>query len=286
MTADDAQSAPTRPGSLAAAAAQPGAEPCDIAFDAMPALVIGDLPPEDRAWLSGHAGTCRWCADQLAGFERIDDTLRACRAPELPPPAVTLPKRTPRTTPERRPEDDGPWRRAWRITVPSPVGELIVAATKDGLCGLTFGGFRTEGDLGLLLQGRGIDLDRWDEDIPLEAQAMLDRAARQLRQYFAGERTRFDLPLDLGGVPEFTRAVLDAAAGIPFGGLDTYQGLAGRIGRSSASRAVGNALGRNPLPVIVPCHRVVATGGGLGGYTGGLEIKQRLLRIEGSMLGA
>jgi methylated-DNA-[protein]-cysteine S-methyltransferase len=104
-------------------------------------------------------------------------------------------------------------------------------------------------------------------------------AEAQLHAYFAGELERFELPLAPLGTP-FQRSVWDALAEIPYGTTTTYSKLAARIGRPAACRAVGAANGRNPLPVIVPCHRVIGAAGALTGYGGGLEVKQHLLALE------
>ncbi len=103
----------------------------------------------------------------------------------------------------------------------------------------------------------------------------------QLEQYFAGRRTDFDLDLDLAGTP-FERRVWDAVRAIPYGETATYAEIAGRLGSPSACRAVGRANGRNPIAVIVPCHRVVGSDGSLTGYAGGLEMKRALLDLERS----
>ena len=105
---------------------------------------------------------------------------------------------------------------------------------------------------------------------------------RQLAEYFAGSRRRFDLEVDLRPLTRFQRRVLEAAREIPYGRVVPYAELARRIGRPRASRAVGNALGHNPVGIVVPCHRVVKSDGGLGGYTGGVEFKERLLALEGA----
>jgi methylated-DNA-[protein]-cysteine S-methyltransferase len=116
----------------------------------------------------------------------------------------------------------------------------------------------------------------------LKAPARLDEARRELDEYFEGERHEFDLPIDWSLTREgFGRRVLQATARIPFGEVSTYRGVATEAGSPRAVRAAGNALGANPLPVVVPCHRVLRTGGGLGGYTGGLDKKEHLLRLEG-----
>ena len=104
---------------------------------------------------------------------------------------------------------------------------------------------------------------------------------RELDEYFEGHRRRFDVPVDLSLTKGFSRRVLRAAARIPFGTVATYREVATRAGSPRGMRAAGNALGSNPVPIVVPCHRVVYTGGGLGGYTGGLNRKVALLRLEG-----
>ncbi len=111
-------------------------------------------------------------------------------------------------------------------------------------------------------------------------------ASRQLRDYLSGKRTRFDLPLDLRRMSDFQRTVLLAAARIPRGQVTTYAQLARLIGRPGAARAVGQALGHNPIPIILPCHRVLASDGSLGGYSArdGVRTKARLLQLEGAQL--
>ena len=112
------------------------------------------------------------------------------------------------------------------------------------------------------------------------AEAIAARAERQIREYLAGRRRRFTVPLDLSGLPPFHRRVLQVARRIPCGRTATYSDLARRAGRPLAARAVGQAMARNPVPLVIPCHRVVASGGGLGGFSGGLDLKRRLLAIE------
>ena len=107
----------------------------------------------------------------------------------------------------------------------------------------------------------------------------LDVAIRELEEYFAGRRREFTLPLDLRGTP-FQLAVWNGLAQIPYGTTCSYADLARQIGRPRAHRAVGAANGANPVPIVLPCHRVIASGGGIGGYSGGLETKRRLLAFE------
>jgi methylated-DNA-[protein]-cysteine S-methyltransferase len=157
----------------------------------------------------------------------------------------------------------------------SPMGPLTVAATRRGLVRLAYPSLATDTVLSELAV-------RVSPRI-LEAPARLDEVRRELDEYFAGRRRSFDLPLDWSLTDGFTRRVLQATARIDYGELSTYRQVAEQAGSVRAVRAAGNALGANPIPVIVPCHRVVRTGGGLGGYTGGVERKQFLLRLEGAL---
>ena len=156
--------------------------------------------------------------------------------------------------------------------VDSPLGRLVVAATRRGIVRLAYPG---EVDVVEELA------DRLTPRI-LEAPAKLDEARRELEDYFEGRRDAFDLSVDLSLVRgEFTRKVLRATSRIPFGRTLTYTEVALKAGSPRGSRAAGNALGSNPIPIVVPCHRVIHASGGLGGYTGGLDRKEFLLRLEG-----
>ena len=114
----------------------------------------------------------------------------------------------------------------------------------------------------------------------LERQADLDTLRRELDEYFAGARRAFDLPIDWSLAPGFGRRVLRATARIPYGERATYGEVATLAGSPGGARATGNALGANPIPIVVPCHRVVRSGGALGGYTGGIDRKLLLLGVE------
>jgi methylated-DNA-[protein]-cysteine S-methyltransferase len=146
------------------------------------------------------------------------------------------------------------------------------------------------GSLFLIGSDRGLAGLYWrPQELPLNprpdprmpGEALLLRASGQIAEYLAGKRQAFDLPLDLSGTP-FQEKVWKALLDIPYGATVSYQRLAERIGKPAAARAVGTACGKNPVCLIVPCHRVVATGGGLGGYAGGLPAKERLLAMEGA----
>jgi methylated-DNA-[protein]-cysteine S-methyltransferase len=162
-------------------------------------------------------------------------------------------------------------------TVDSPLGPLIVAATPRGLVRVAYGDYSLDSDV-------LAELARKLSPRVLEAPARLDRVRRELDDYFEGRRTDFDVPIDWALTRGFTSRVLEATARIGFGHTSTYAEVAGQAGSPRAVRAAGNALGSNPMPVVVPCHRVLRTGGGLGGYTGGLERKEFLLRLEGVLV--
>jgi methylated-DNA-[protein]-cysteine S-methyltransferase len=117
----------------------------------------------------------------------------------------------------------------------------------------------------------------------IEAPGALDATRRELDEYFDGRRRRFELALDWTLVGPFGRRVLDVASDIPYGGVLSYAQVAAQAGSPRGSRAAGNALGSNPIPIVVPCHRVLRSRGALGGYGGGLERKQFLLELEGAL---
>ena len=151
----------------------------------------------------------------------------------------------------------------------SPLGPMIVAATDAGLAGLWFEG-----------QRHLPDTSAWP--LAPEHPVLVDAVA-QLRDYFAGRRTRFELPLDLQGGTAFQQSVWQALLAIPAGGTTSYGDISQRVGRPRAVRAVGAAVGRNPVSIVVPCHRVLGRDGSLTGYAGGLERKSALLELEGAI---
>jgi methylated-DNA-[protein]-cysteine S-methyltransferase len=154
--------------------------------------------------------------------------------------------------------------------VDSPLGALLLAATPAGIVRLAF-----EEEERVLDQLAARVSPR-----VLEAPARLEQARRELDEYFAGRRTRFDLPLDRTLTTGFRRDVLAAAEHIPYGGTGTYRSVATAAGSPRAVRAAGTALATNPIPIIVPCHRVLRSDGALGGYRGGAARKEALLRHE------
>src|SRR3954451_22836586 len=155
--------------------------------------------------------------------------------------------------------------------VDSPIGELRVAMTDRGLCRISYWG------------------DGWEDELARQfgvrvLRSPLDVVRRELDEYFEGRRQTFDLPIDLRVAP-FNESVLRELARVPYGSTETYGGLARKVGRPTAARAVGTVMNRNPIPIVLPCHRVVGANGALTGYAGGLDVKRRLLELEGAMLG-
>lgn len=155
----------------------------------------------------------------------------------------------------------------------SPLGPLTVMVTPRGLVRLSYPGERIDDQLEELAA-------RISPRI-LEAPERTDEVRRQLDAYFAGRSHGFDVPIDWRLVRGFAGDVLRATARIPFGSVSSYREIAAEAGSPNAYRAAGNALGSNPVPIVVPCHRVLHAGGGLGGYTGGIDRKRYLLRLEG-----
>jgi methylated-DNA-[protein]-cysteine S-methyltransferase len=157
-------------------------------------------------------------------------------------------------------------------TIETPIGRLLVAATSVGLVRVAFETEPRDAVLAELAERVSPRL--------LEAPARLDATRRELDEYFAGRRVRFDLPLDWSLTRGFRRAVLGATAQIPYGQTETYRSVATAAGNPAAVRAAGTALATNPLPIVVPCHRVLRSDGGRGGYRGGLPRKEALLALE------
>ena len=154
--------------------------------------------------------------------------------------------------------------------VDSPIGELFVAATDLGLTRISFFPEGMEDTLALTFGPRVL-------------RSPLDAVRRELDEYFEGKRRVFDLPLDLRVAP-FHADVLAQLARVPYGETETYGALAAKAGRPRAARAVGTVMNRNPIPIVLPCHRIVGANGALTGYAGGLDVKLRLLQLEGAML--
>jgi methylated-DNA-[protein]-cysteine S-methyltransferase len=249
---------------LADRAAKRNVDPCDLCEESLPAYVLGDLEQVDKSWVDAHTSTCNYCRNELECFEKLDTLVDRCCAMETAelPPLPVLPQRTAH-------------REAAYGTVDSPIGELFVAVSDAGVCEIGFGWMDNESDFEHRLAQRGF--------APMRNQTRVMEIASELNEYFSGRRNQFAVPLDFSGLTPFSRAVLKATSHVPFGETRTYQDIAREIGNPGASRAVGNALNKNPIPLIVPCHRILPTGKGIGKYAGGVEAKQRLLTLEGAM---
>ncbi|MDF2923589.1 MAG: [Fe-S]-binding protein [Paenibacillaceae bacterium] len=164
----------------------------------------------------------------------------------------------------------------------APIGRLLLCSTERGLCRIGFDRSRQQ-------EEELEELEQWArlriaaDSRLLEGGFHIEEAEEQLRQYFAGERSGFSVSLDLHGTP-FQQQVWQSLAKIPYGEVRSYKQIAQNIGSPKAVRAVGGANNRNPVPVIIPCHRVIGASGDMVGYAGGLTIKQMLLELEGYQL--
>lgn len=220
---------------------------CTYCEDDVLAYVAGELAAEADLEMSVHLGDCVECRESAADFKVLEPIISECCRDE----AIR-----------------------WH-TFASPFGRMFVAATSQGVARLTWRALGEEEFLewvGEQHPGRPLIRDP-------EALAEVER---EVTEYFRGERLEFDMDVDLGVLSEFERGVLEELTeAIRFGQVIPYSELAKRIGKPKAARAVGNAVGINPVPIIVPCHRVVRLDGSLGGYGGGIEYKERLLELEG-----
>jgi methylated-DNA-[protein]-cysteine S-methyltransferase len=160
-------------------------------------------------------------------------------------------------------------------TVDSPFGTWVAAATDSGLVRLALSPYRAEDVLE--------ELARRLSPRVLEQPSKLDPVRKELDEYFAGKRFAFDIAVDWSLVTGFNERVLQATARIPYGSITSYGTVAREAGSPRAARAAGNALHNNPVPIVVPCHRVIGSSGSLVGYGGGLPMKEALLRMEGAL---
>jgi methylated-DNA-[protein]-cysteine S-methyltransferase len=156
--------------------------------------------------------------------------------------------------------------------VGSPLGPLWIAVGPKGVLAIHYGAEPSQPELARVVRTYGPGL--------LPDIKRTDAVARELDQYFAGKRKSFDVAVDFSTLTDFQRRILSATARVGFGDVSTYAKVAARAGSEKASRAAGQALGSNPIPIVVPCHRILASDGSLGGYAGGLDAKRRLLKLE------
>jgi methylated-DNA-[protein]-cysteine S-methyltransferase len=178
---------------------------------------------------------------------------------------------------DERQDRENRQRVVWAV-VGTDIGPMLMAATDEGVVNVVF--HATEPVREKTVERLAARLGA--EPVEAPASPLLAEAIRQFAAYFAGELHDFELPLDWSLISGFNRQVLrELASGVPYGAVVGYGDLADRVGRPGAAQAVGAAMGANPLPVVVPCHRVVESDGGLGGFGGGLETKRKLLALEG-----
>ena len=220
---------------------------CTYCEDDVLAYVSGELETDADLQMSVHMAECEECRESAADFKALEPVISECCRNE----AIR-----------------------WH-TFESSFGRMYAAATSKGLARLTWRELDEEGFLEWMAgQFPGCPTIR-------DPQALAE-VEEQVTEYFRGERSEFDLEVDLSVLSDFERGVLEQLTEeIRFGQVIPYSELARRIGKPKAARAVGNAVGANPVPIVVPCHRVVRLDGSLGGYGGGVEYKERLLRIEG-----
>ena len=230
-------------------------------------LLTGDLRETTVLVMQRHAAGCGACDLEWGRVHELRGVLAGPLGDEPGATAVRSARTLLRSTFDRA---GHPTIRFGQVQ--TPVGLLFVGATDRGVCDLTFGRSSVQRYRERLLR-RSPEV--WRDD------AGLSRVSSELRAYFAGELTRFSLAVDLRQVTPFTARVLQETRRIGFGQVMSYGEVAARIGSPGASRAVGGALGRNPVPIIIPCHRVIAQGRRLGGFTGGLPTKRALLGLEG-----
>jgi methylated-DNA-[protein]-cysteine S-methyltransferase len=157
----------------------------------------------------------------------------------------------------------------------TPMGPLLVGVTDRGVCRISFDA-HPEHHLEVLARQFGSRV--------LRSSKPVERVHRELDEYFAGKRQRFDVATDTHFLPEYNRVVLEKLARVEYGTTTTYGTLAAQTGNPRAARAVGTVMHRNPIPIILPCHRVIGASGSLTGYAGGLDLKERLIRLEGAIL--
>jgi methylated-DNA-[protein]-cysteine S-methyltransferase len=211
------------------------------------AFVAGDLSDAELMTMAVHLGECDGCRERATEFTALHRTLGRCTEADVV---------------------------RWDA-FETPFGSTYAAVTGAGLARVSW----KEPEPAAFV--KGLETSFTGRPVVHDRRGVAE-AGRQLGEYFAGRRTRFDLPVDLTPVSAFDRRVLGVVRDIPSGGVLTYADVARRIGSPTAARAVGNAVGRNPVPIVVPCHRVIRSDGTLGGYSGGgVGFKRRLLALEG-----
>jgi len=229
---------------------------------------IGEATERESARVQSHVAGCRSCRDELGRYRAVDAVVGTLRAE--PAPAGDAEAARQRLI--ARLADLKSRLVSYRV-FPSPLGPILIAASEHGVALVEY----LRGD------ARDSRLFRMGDVDTQEGGGALERLHGELLDYLAGRRTRLEWPLDLRFArSDFERAVLQATAAVPYGAVSSYTGIAGDVGKPNAVRAVAQALRHNPLPIVVPCHRIVGVGGDLVGYAGNrLGLKEQLLAVEG-----
>lgn len=239
---------------------------CQEIQDDLLAAAVAEAGPQAFHRVQAHVGRCAPCRGEFERYRAID---RAVGALRREPPGTELDRA--RAGLEVRLADLRSRLLTYRI-FDSPLGRILIGRTEQGVSLVRYLGSR--GGLGLV-RAAGVEA--------VADGAELERFSRELLEYLEGRRTRFEWPIDLRlARSDFHRTVLEAAARIPYGAVTSYANLAREVGRPAAVRAVAQALRKNPVPIVIPCHRVVGASGDLTGYAGNkIALKQRLLAVEG-----
>ncbi|HEU0165087.1 MAG TPA: methylated-DNA--[protein]-cysteine S-methyltransferase, partial [Thermomicrobiales bacterium] len=252
--------ASVRAHAMLAEAGRPDIDPCIVAEEAMPGYLFGELNPSEQRWLIAHIEGCTWCSRIFASFGELNAALDEIDA--------EVGARTPPSVAGRL-----GLKEACYGQMETPVGPLLVAVSDGKLCATSWIRNGTREAAIRDLEARGF--------LAVANQDAVAPVIDQLNRYFEGAIRGFDIEIDLSGVSEFTHKALIGIRDIAYGDVKTYGDVARKIGQPGATQAVGNAMGRNPIPIVIPCHRVVRSDGSMGHYTGGADIKEALLAIEG-----
>lgn len=252
---------------------------CNEVVRRLPALVAGDLDRTAIEEIEEHTETCWECDQDLRESRGLSACLDQLWSNRLSALGTYLNGNGchPGTPPDHLPQviSASLDRIASFAPVETELGTIHLVATDRGLV-----------RVGLPGVGES-DIDAWcraNDLVPLYDEEAIEPYAIQIHDYFRGRRTAFEMTLDLRTVTPFMRHVLEALQTIPYGDVRNYRDIAIKIGNPNAQRAVGNAVKRNPVPIVVPCHRVIKTDGTIGGYAGGPLLKERLLKLEGALL--
>lgn len=243
---------------------------CVRIADDLLAAAIGEASPGAAERVDRHVTTCGSCRRELQGYRALEGTVATMRSEPLPGGQAAQA----RERLETKLADLRQRLLTYRV-FPSPLGHILIARSELGISLVEYLGRGTSLKGSRLVDEPGVEVAEGGED--------LEAVYRDLVEYLSGRRRRLDWPLDLRlARSDFQRSVLQATAAIPYGAVVSYAGLAHDIGKASAPRAVAQALRWNPVPIVIPCHRVIGTSGALTGYAGSkLGLKQRLLTLEG-----